>query len=116
MDGKENMTVDFATSEQNYPDVVIRRRDWNGNDRFMDTFPSIDLQWEGQLTDIQHILAIVASYDVPTKQATTQLGRHDSGLWLVPNAMAFDKDGLVTDPELVYLPFQRGFDSIVELG
>ena len=104
MDGKENLTVNFVTSERSSPDVVIRRRDWNGRDRFMDSFPSVDLQWEGQLNDIQHVLRIVANYDVPTKQGTTQLGRHDNGLWLLPNGTAYNKDELVTDPDLAYQP------------
>ena len=104
MDGKENLTADFVTATETYSDVVIRRRDWNGRDRFMDSFPSVDLQWEGQLNDIQHVLAIVASYDVPTKQGTTQLGRHDSGLWLLPDGTAYNSEGLVDDSDLVYLP------------
>lgn len=104
LDGKENLKVDFVTLEQTYPDTMIRRRDWNGNDRFMDVFPSVDLQWRGGLNDVQEVLAIVAGYDVPKKQGTTQLGRHDGGLWLLPDGMAYNSEGLVTDSELVYLP------------
>ena len=92
LDGKENLTVDFVSPEKTYPDVVIRRRDWNGNDRFMDAFPSIDLQWYGKVSDVQCVHAMVAQYKIPVKQGTTQLGRQSNSLWVLPDG-AFDNNG-----------------------
>lgn len=104
LDGKENLKADFVTPEKLYPDVVIRRRDWNTNDRFKDAFPSVDLTWTGDGNDVQAVQGIVAGEKVPVKQGTTQLGRQSNGSWVLPDGAAFDGQGRVTDPDLVYLP------------
>ena len=100
LDGKENISANIITATRTYPGVIFHRNDWNSCERFMNSLPLTDHQWFGNLNDVQNAMAIVSSYDVPTKQGTTQLGWHESGLWLLPDDGAYNSDGLVDDPEL----------------
>ena len=104
IDQQEQLKVDFVTTDRIYPDVLIERRDWNSNDRFMDTFPSVDLHWKGQLNDVQDVLSIVSGYQMESKQGTNKLGYHPSGIWMLDDGQAYDQQGRVENPATVYLP------------
>ena len=68
----------------------------------MDTFPNIDLAWRGSQSDIQLVQEMVASFDIPTKIGTKQLGLQ-SDVWVTPTEV-IGIDGIIDDPEIVYLP------------
>jgi DNA primase catalytic core len=104
VDGQEHIKADFITTDKTYPNVLIERRDWNSNDRFMDVLPSLDLQWRGKLGDVQDVLSIISDYETENKQGTSKLGYHPSGVWILPNGQAFDANGRVENPDIVYLP------------
>ena len=102
VEGKERVGCDFVTSDRSYSDEVIPRAAWNDKRRFMDVFPSIDLIWRGQQREIQAVQEIVSHYDIPIKQGTSKLGLQN-GIWVTPEQI-FDKDGVISDPDVVYLP------------
>ena len=68
----------------------------------MDTFPNIDLAWRGSQSDIQLVQEMAASFDIPTKIGTKQLGLQ-SGVWVTPTEV-IGTDGVIDDPGIVYLP------------
>ncbi|HIB91143.1 TPA: hypothetical protein EYO57_28785, partial [Candidatus Poribacteria bacterium] len=84
--GKEDLIVDFVTPERKYQDELIPRNSWNSREQFLGALPSVDLQFHGTREDVQSILSILASYNIPLKQATTKLGFHlRENVWMMPN-------------------------------
>ena len=102
VDGKEHVGCDFVTSSKSYSNELILRTAWNDRRKFMDVLPSIDLIWRGQQREIQAVQEIVSHYDIPVKQGTSKLGLQN-GIWVTPDQI-FDKDGIISDPDFVYLP------------
>ena len=102
--GKEDLIVDFITTDKQFKHYVMPRNCWTGIERFLKQLPSIDLQFHGSFRDVQSILGLVSQYDIPSKKGTPKLGFHqDQGVWVMPE-QTLDKDGIVVDGELQYLP------------
>lgn len=104
VNGREASRVDFVTpAGKIFRDIVIERDDWNSKAKFMRTFPSIDLQFEGYDQDVQRILGVVASVEgVPERKGTQQLGYHED-VWVVQDG-AINADGWTSDPPRSYVP------------
>ncbi|HHZ65537.1 MAG TPA: bifunctional DNA primase/polymerase, partial [Flavobacteriales bacterium] len=103
VDGKEDVMCDFVTQDKTFSNILIPRTCWNDRRKFMDVAPSIDLSWRGSQDNLQRVQEIVSDFDnVPTKFGTTKLGLH-SQVWVTPTEV-IGTDGVIDDPEIVYLP------------
>ena len=102
--GKEDLMVEFLTSDDKRYDQHMPRQCWNNLQSFLNQLPSIDLQFHGTFKDIQSVLELVSRHQVPTKKGTDKLGFHlDQEIWLMPKQV-LNRQGLVENPKLQYLP------------
>ena len=106
--GKEDLIVDFITSKRKYQDELISRNSWNSREQFLGALPSVDLQFHGTREDVQSILSILASYEIPLKQATTKLGFHlRENVWMMPNYTISSQGVSSLESGLEYMPIGR---------
>jgi len=106
--GKEDLIVDFVTPERKYQDELIPRNSWNSREQFLGALPSVDLQFHGTREDVQSILSILASYNIPLKQATTKLGFHlCENVWMMPNYTISGQGVSSLESGLEYMPIGR---------
>ena len=106
--GKEDLIVDFITSKRKYQDELISRNSWNSREQFLGALPSVDLQFHGTREDVQSILGILASYEIPLKQATTKLGFHlRENVWMMPNYTISSQGVSSLESGLEYMPIGR---------
>jgi hypothetical protein len=78
---KQRTTSSYRASEgrgdngKNYS-AIFERHHWNELNAFMSRLPSIDLVWQGKLPEVQAVMGIVNSYEVPVQTGTRQIGWH----------------------------------------
>jgi len=132
IDGYEAVNATFLSVTQEIKDVVIERKDWNSPDSFMGVIPSTNMNWSGtDRKDVQAVMSIVDSYDVPTQIATKQVGWHKENsrqkdeakpasfgkpflLWVAPH-LNIGKDGIIHPAKVFYYPMgeHNAIDDIV---
>jgi len=115
IDGYEAINATFLSETQEIKDVVIERKGWNSPDSFMSVIPSTNMNWSGtDRKDVQAIMSIVDSYDVPTQIATKQVGWQKENIWVAPN-LNIGEDGIITPAEVFYYPMgeHNAIDDIV---
>ena len=117
IDGFEAINATFISEHETIEDVVIERKNWNSPERFMDIIPSAKMNWTGERKDIQSLMMIVSSYDVPTQIATQQLGWHKDKTWVGPN-LNICGDGFLEPVKVFYYPMGGGnvIDNIINYG
>jgi len=112
LDGEnERLDTILKTGEAEYS-CLFKREAWNSKRQFLAALPNVDLQCYGTDKDIQPILAMVTSEELPIRRGTTVLGRNGD-LWVVRDGV-LSKDGWVENPELVYIPSEVEFDRRVQ--
>jgi hypothetical protein len=106
-----------TTNGKNYS-AIFERHHWNELNAFMSRLPSIDLVWQGKLPEVQAVMGIVNSYEVPVQKGTRQIGWHarkascnasharkENELVWVSKDINFAKDGFLDPPEVIYCPY-----------
>jgi len=114
IDGFEAINATFISEQETIEDVVIERRNWNSPDAFMEIIPSTKMNFTGDRKDIQNIMMIASSYDVPTQIATQQVGWHKNKTWVGPN-LNISPDGFLEPVKVFYYPMGGGnvIDNII---
>jgi len=107
----ERLDTMLKTGEAEYS-CLFKREAWNSKRQFLAALPNVDLQCYGTDRDIQPILAMVTSEELPIRRGTKILGRNGD-LWVVRDGV-LSKDGWVENPELVYIPSEVEFDHRVQ--
>lgn len=94
---------------------VFPRSAWNGKREFLRALPSPRLQWTGNDDNVQGVLRILMTREVPYVRGTTVLGYHEAavtaadgtrrteGRYVVPQGTIGPR-GWLEDPDLVYIP------------
>jgi len=118
IDDKEAVNATFQSEKQEIEDIVIERQNWNSIDSFMSVIPSTDMNWSGESRkDVQSVMSIVNSYDVPVQVATRQVGWqvsqasrltkaeawHTDKIW-VAKELNMDKNGRIEPVKVFYYP------------
>jgi len=108
IDDYEAVSTDLVTAEGKTYATIFERQHFNDLSAFMSRLPSIDLVWQGKLPEVQAVMGIVNSYEVPVQKGTRQIGWHlrNSGelVW-VSKDINFAKDGFLDPPEVLYCPY-----------
>ena len=114
IDGFEAINATFISEHEPIEDVVIERKNWNSPDAFMEIIPSTKMNFTGDRKDVQNIMLIVSSYDVPTQIATQQVGWHKDKTWVAPN-LNLNQEGKIEPVKVFYYPMggSNVIDSII---
>jgi len=117
IDGFEAINATFISEHETIEDVVIERKNWNSPERFMDVIPSAKMNWTGERKDIQSVMMIASSYDVPTQIAMQQVGWHKDKTWVGPN-LNICGDGFLEPVKVFYYPMggSNVIDNIINYG
>jgi DNA primase catalytic core len=111
IDDYEAVSTDFVTKEGKTYSTIIERHHWNELKLFMGRLPSIDLVWQGKLPEVQAVMGIVKSYEVPVQKGTRQIGWYNTGTEVEPELIWVAKDininkkGFLDQPEILYCPY-----------
>ena len=107
IDGKEAVAATLIHCQGEYQ-VILERQAWHTRQNFLKQIASIDLAFTGNELDLQHIQAIVADYQVPTRKGSRLLGyhHHDGAqhFFLLPDRIIADHP----QPDTVYIPESGG--------
>lgn len=89
-----------------YRDVRFPREAWHSKRNLFRVLGPVDLQWAGSDENIQGVLRLVASREVPTLKGTTNLGYLETKpgpRWVTPDGV-LGPEGEVIDDEILYVP------------
>ena len=115
IDDKEAVNATFISENQEIEDIVIERQNWNSIDNFMSVIPSTDMNWSGtSRKDVQAVMSIVNSYDVPVQVATRQVGWHTqkkrgnpkNKIW-VAKELNMNSEGKIEPVKVFYYPMGK---------
>jgi transcriptional regulator with XRE-family HTH domain len=91
--------------------TIFERHHWNELKLFMGRLPSIDLVWQGKLPEVQAVMGIVNSYEVPVQKGTRQIGWYNVGseaepklIWVAKD-INIAKEGFKKTPFVLYCPY-----------
>jgi hypothetical protein len=91
--------------------AIFERQHWNELSAFLSRLPSIDLVWQGKLPEVQAVMGIVNSYEVPVQKGTRQIGWYNAGTEAEPKLIWVAKDiniakeGFLSPPLVLYCPY-----------
>ena len=90
-----------------YRGVRFPRDAWHSKRSFLRCLKPVDLQWTGSDENVQGVLRLVASRDVPTRRGTLVLGYADTPQgprWVTPDGLLGPEGRSVVGEDLVYVP------------
>ena len=89
-----------------YRGIRFPRDAWHSKRNLLRVLNSVDLQWTGTDENVQGVLRLVASREVPTLKGTTNLGYLETKKgprWVTPDGV-LGPEGDLVEEELVYVP------------
>ncbi|MBK8009829.1 MAG: toprim domain-containing protein [Deltaproteobacteria bacterium] len=89
-----------------YRAVRFPRDSWHGKRNLLRVLGSVDLQWTGSDENVQGVLRLVASRQVPSLKGTTNLGYLETKKgprWVTPDGI-LGPEGESIEEEIVYVP------------
>lgn len=106
----ERLDTTIKASKADYS-ILFQKSDFNSRRQLLSALPAVDLQYYGTDKDTQPLLTMLDREELPRRKGTKVLGRN-ADLWVVKD-MVISGEGVVEDPELVYVPSEIGFDRQV---
>jgi len=111
IDDYEAVSTDLVTTNGKTYAAIFERQHWNELNAFLSRLPSIDLVWQGKLEEVQAVMGIVNSYEVPVQKGTRQIGWYNVGseaepklIWVAKN-INIAKEGFLKTPFVLYCPY-----------
>jgi len=89
-----------------YRGIRFPRDAWHSKRNLLKVLRPVDLQWTGSDENVQGVLRLVASRDVPIRQGTTNLGyldREGGPRWVTPDGV-LAPEGAAGEDDIVYVP------------
>ncbi|MCA9632663.1 MAG: toprim domain-containing protein, partial [Myxococcales bacterium] len=89
-----------------YSSIRFPRDAWHGKRNLLRVLGSVDLQWTGSDENVQGVLRLVASREVPSLNGATNLGYLETKAgprWVTPDGVLAPEGELVED-DIVYVP------------
>ena len=80
---------------------------WHSKRNLLRILKPVDLQWTGSDENVQGVLRLVATRDVPTRKGTLNLGYLETEhgpRWVAPGSVLKPMGAKVTDKKIVYVP------------
>ena len=90
-----------------YRDVRFPREAWHSKRSFVRVLRSVNMQWTGSDENVQGVLRLVASRNVPTRRGTLNLGyleTDDGPRWVSPDGVLAPEGAEADVEEIVYVP------------
>lgn len=99
-----DLTSDRGTVHR---DIRFPREAWHSSKALLRVLGSVDLQWTGSDDNVQGVLRLVASRDVPTRRGTINLGFLETAggpRWVTPSGVLGPAGTDVSKEDLIYVP------------